>query len=83
MTSALHEKPGDAGYRSQGEAASARAADQAVETSRTKDIPVTLETSPEIHRLADEQARVKAESSMADQLKQQQPPKDRPGGQRQ
>jgi len=83
VTSALHEKPGDTDYRSQGEAASARAADQAVETNRTKDIPVTLETSPEIHRLANEQARVKAESRTADQLNQQQPPKDRPRGQRQ
>ena len=69
MTSALHEAPGDPGYRSQGEAASARAADHAVETNRKQDIPVTLDTSPEIHRLADEQARVKAEQQQADQQK--------------
>jgi hypothetical protein len=81
-TSALHEKPGDPGYRTQGEAASARAADQTVETNRKADIPVTLETSPEIHRLANEQARVKAESRDAEQLKQP-PPRDLPRGQRQ
>ena len=67
--------------RSQGEAATARAADHAVETNRKQDIPVTLDTSPEIHRLADEQARVKAEQQQADQQKQH-PPKDRPRGQR-
>ncbi|MGN8119198.1 LPD7 domain-containing protein [Labrys sp. 22185] len=82
-TSALHEKPGDPGYRSQGEAAAARAADKTVEVNRKANIPVTLETSPEIHKLADQQQAVKAEAIQADRNKEQpQLPKHRPRGQR-
>ncbi|GLS20112.1 hypothetical protein GCM10007874_31290 [Labrys miyagiensis] len=76
-----HETPADPGYRSEGQAASARAAERAVEESPAASIPVTPETSPEIEQLAERQEAVKQESALA-QAETQAAERQRPRAQR-
>lgn len=79
VATATHEAPGDPGYRSESQAASARSAERAVEASPAGQIPTTPSTSPEIQRLAEEQRLVNRDIEQAEAAKQGE--REKPRGQ--